>query len=44
MTSTPSARAFLFASIGIIAIAAGAALSRPELVAMGTPFLVLLEG
>ncbi len=42
MTSTPSARAFLFASIGIIAIAAGAALSRPELVAMGTPFLVLL--
>lgn len=42
MTSTPTARAYLFASIGIVSVAAGAALSSPELVAIGAPFLVLL--
>ena len=42
MTSKPTARAFLFATIGFIGVAAGAALSSPELVAIGAPFLVLL--
>lgn len=42
MTSTPTIRAFLFATIGVATVAAGAALSSPELVAIGAPFLVLL--
>ena len=42
MTSTPTIRAYLFATIGIVSVAAGAALSSPELVAIGVPFFVLL--
>ncbi len=42
MTAKPTVRAFLFASIGIIAVATGTALSSPELVAIGAPFFVLL--
>ncbi|GMQ85146.1 MAG: DUF58 domain-containing protein [Acidimicrobiia bacterium] len=42
MTSKPTARAYLFATIGFVGVAAGAAFSSPELVAIGAPFLVLL--
>jgi len=42
LISTPTTRAFLFATLGFIGVAAGAALSSPEMVAMGAPFLVLL--
>ena len=42
MTSTPTIRAYLFATIGIASVAGGAALSSPELVAVGVPFFVLL--
>lgn len=37
-----TARGFLFASIGIVAVAAGIGLSNPAVLAIGAPFLVLL--
>ncbi len=42
MTATPTTRAYLLATIGFVAIALGTAMSSPELVALGAPFLVLL--
>jgi uncharacterized protein (DUF58 family) len=42
LISTPTARAYLFAVIGFAAVALGAAFGSPELVAVGSPFLVLL--
>lgn len=37
-----TARAFLFAAVGIVAVAAGIALSSPAVTAIGAPFLVLV--
>jgi uncharacterized protein (DUF58 family) len=37
-----TARAFLFATVGIVGVAAGIGLGSPEVAAIGVPFLVLL--
>jgi len=42
VTPSLTSRAFVFATVGIIAATAGLATGRPELVAVGAPFLTLL--
>jgi uncharacterized protein (DUF58 family) len=42
VTTTPTARAYAFATVGFAGIALGAGLNSPKLIAIGAPFLVLL--
>ncbi len=42
MSRAPSARAYLYGFVGAFALVGGLALGRPELVAIGTPFLVVV--